>query len=80
MKTEFARWLLTATAGDQYRYHQGPHTAGCRQGLLDAVRTAYNRGDVTLAQRRTDHGFDYLAIRLAVPGKVLCPFKIGEAQ
>ncbi|MDE1914712.1 MAG: hypothetical protein KGJ57_17570 [Sphingomonadales bacterium] len=75
----FSQWLRTARAGDEFVYHTG-HPVGGHH--LRAVRQAYNMGVVTLAQRRAQHGFDYLAIMLAVPVRVPedCQFDLSWAR
>lgn len=69
----FASFLADAPPGAQYRYFTGAHLCGTPE--LEAVRRAYNDGQVTLTQRRNSAGsFDYLAVRLARAAKPAEPF------
>lgn len=71
----FASFLAAAKPKDEYRYFTGAHLCGTPE--LEAVRRAYNDGQVTLTQRRNSAGsFDYLAIRMAERRKPIDPFKI----
>lgn len=69
----FEAWLEKAKAPDRYSYHFGQHLMPTR--LNYAVRAAYNRGDITLTQRRIDHNqnggeFEFIAIKLQHRGKI----------
>ena len=63
----FEAWMEAANPCDQFLYHTGEHLKGTR--LINAVRDAYNRGIITLTQRRLDSHpnggeFEFIAIKL----------------
>lgn len=75
--SDFKKWLENAKPKDRFTYHTGENA---RHGALnDAVRAAFNRGEVTLARRRlraNEPEFEFFAIRLAVAAPPAEPLEI----